>query len=180
MGKIDVAKVKKRTGSGYPSPYDAPMAGRIRQRLGDAAGLTQFGVNLLVLEPGAWSSQRHWHANEDEFVFVLSGDVVLVTDAGEEVLSPGDCAGFPKGKRDGHHLINRSASKAAVCLEVGTRSAVDFCGYPDIDMVIDSKVGKYTHRDGTPYPPKRGRAVRAVKAPPAAKTPAKARRASGR
>jgi len=177
MGKIDVAKLKKRTGSGYPSPYDAPMAGRIRQRLGDAAGLTQFGVNLLVLEPGAWSSQRHWHANEDEFVFVLSGDVVLVTDAGEEVLSPGDCAGFPKGKRDGHHLINRSRSKAAICLEVGTRSAVDFCDYPDLDMVIDTKVGKYTHRDGTPYPPKRGRAV---KAPPAAKGPAKARRGSGR
>src|SRR4029453_6990578 len=137
MGKIDIAKARTRTGSGYPSPYDEPMAGRSRKQLGDAAGLTQFGVNLLLLEPGAWSSQRHWHSGEDEFVFLLSGEVVLVTDTGEEVLQAGDCAGFPKGKRDGHHLINRSKSKAAVCLEVGTRAAVDFCGYPDIDMIID-------------------------------------------
>src|SRR5262245_35977774 len=140
MGKIDVAKLKRHAGSGYPSPFDEPMRGRSRQRLGDAARLTQFGVNLLVLEPGAWSSQRHWHTNEDEFVFVLSGDVVLVTDKGEEVMQPGDCAGFAKGKRDGHHLINRSKSKAAVCLDIGTRSEEDFCGYPDIDMIIDSKV----------------------------------------
>ena len=155
MAAINVKRLRKRTGSGYPAPFDQPMAGRIRQRLGDAAGLTQFGVNLLQLMPGAWSSQRHWHLEEDEFVFVLSGEVVLVTDAGEETLKAGDCAGFPKGKRDGHHLINRSKTKAAACLEIGTRSEVDFCGYPDIDMVIDSKVGKYTHRDGTPYPPKR-------------------------
>ena len=173
MGKINVAKLRKHAGSGYPSPFDEPMRGRSRQRLGDAAGLTQFGVNLLVLEPGAWSSQRHWHTNEDEFVFVLSGDVVLVTDDGEEVLRPGDCAGFPKGKRDGHHLINRSRSKAAVCLEVGTRSEVDFCGYPDIDMIIDSAIGKYTRRDGTPYLTKKSRAIRPAKPKdPAKKTKA--------
>jgi len=154
VGKIDVSKLKKRTGSGYPSPFDEPMRGRSRQRLGDAAGLTQFGVNLLVLEPGAWSSQRHWHENEDEFVFVLSGDIALVTDAGEEVMRPGDCAGFAKGSRDGHHLINRSKSKAAVCLEVGTRCDVDYVDYPDIDMIFDSKVDAYAHRDGTLYPPK--------------------------
>ena len=94
---------------------------------------------------------------------------MLVTDAGEEILQAGDCAGFPKGKRDGHHLVNRSKSKAAVCLEVGTRADVDFCGYPDIDMIIDSKVGKYTHRDGTPYPPKRSRTLRAPKPKKAAK-----------
>ena len=169
MGKIDVTKLRKRTGSGYPAPFDAPMAGRIRQRLGDAAGLTQFGVNLLQLMPGAWSSQRHWHLEEDEFVFVLSGEVVLVTDAGEEILRPGDCAGFAKGKRDGHHLINRSRTQAALCLDIGTRSEADFCGYPDIDMIIDSKVGKYTHRDGTPYPPKRSRTVRAPTLKKAAK-----------
>ncbi len=196
MGKIDVTKLRKRTGSGYPAPFDQPVAGRIRQRLGDAAGLTQFGVNLLQLMPGAWSSQRHWHLEEDEFVFVLSGDVVLVTDAGEAILRPGDCAGFPKGKRDGHHLINRSRTKAAVCLEVGTRSEVDFCGYPDIDMVIDSKVGKYTHRDGTPYPrkarapaskPRKGApdakskvATSSAKGPAKKAAPGKATRQSGR
>ncbi len=162
MPKIDVKSLRRHTGSGYPPPFDQPMAGRIRQRLGDAAGLTQFGVNLLQLKPGAWSSQRHWHANEDEFVFVLSGEVVLVTDAGEEILRPGDCAGFPKGKRDGHHLVNRSKTRAAICLEVGTRSDVDFCGYSDIDMIIDSTIGKYTHRDGTPYPPKPSRGIRAA------------------
>jgi uncharacterized cupin superfamily protein len=185
MGKIDVAKLKKHRGSGYPSPYDLPTAGRIRQRLGDASGLTQFGVNLLYLEPGAWSSQRHWHAEEDEFVFVLSGDVVLVTDAGEEILQPGDCAGFPKGRRDGHHLINRSTSKTAVCLEVGTRAEGGYCAYPDIDMVFDSKVGQYARRDGTVYPPKRSRAVKRAAPPKAAATttakkPAKAPRRAGR
>ena len=195
MGKIDVSKLKKHAGSGYPSPFDEPMRGRSRQRLGDAAELTQFGVNLLVLEPGAWSSQRHWHENEDEFVFVLSGDVVLVTDNGQETLSAGDCAGFPKGERDGHHLVNRSRSKAAVCLEVGTRAEVDFCDYPDIDMIFDSKVDAYTHRDGTHYPPKapasaprtatagaRSKAATSPAKAPAKKAAAtsKARRRSGR
>jgi uncharacterized cupin superfamily protein len=177
MARIDVKKLRKHAGSGYPSPLDEPMAGRIRQRLGDAAGLTQYGVNLLQLMPGAWSSQRHWHAEEDEFVFVLSGDVVLVTDAGEEILQPGDCAGFPKGKRDGHHLINRSKTKAAVCLEVGTRMEVDYCDYPDLDMVFDTKVGNYAHRDGTLYPPKRP--ASGAKAKPPSVAP-KAPRRSGR
>jgi uncharacterized cupin superfamily protein len=122
----------------------------MRKRLGDAGGLTQFGVNLLHLSPGAWSSQRHWHSAEDEFVYLISGEVTLVTDEGEEVLRAGDCAAFPKGEPNGHHLINKSQA-VAVCLEVGTRSQDDFCRYPDIDMQIDSKVGHYTHRDGTPY-----------------------------
>jgi uncharacterized cupin superfamily protein len=154
MAKIDVNSIRKRTGSGYPAPFNVPVANRVRQALGDAAGLTQFGVNLLELPPGAWSSQRHWHAGEDEFVYVVSGEVALVTDAGEEILRAGDCAGFAKGVANGHHLINRSRTKTAVCLEVGTRADVDFVGYSDIDMVYDSKVGKYAHRDGKVYPPK--------------------------
>jgi uncharacterized cupin superfamily protein len=123
----------------------------VRQRLGDAGGLTQFGVNLLHLTPGAWSSQRHWHSGEDEFVYVLSGEVTLVTDSGEDVLRAGDCAAFPKNDGNGHHLINKSNAMAMV-LEVGTRAKEDVCTYPDIDLMIDSKDDKYTHKDGTPYP----------------------------
>jgi uncharacterized cupin superfamily protein len=151
MPKIDVKSVPQRKGSGYPAPFHEPCAKRTRQRLGDAGGLTQFGVNLLHLLPGAWSSQRHWHSAEDEFVYVISGEVTLVTDKGAEVLGAGECAAFPRNVDDGHHLINKSNSPA-VCLEVGTRSNNDFCRYSDIDMQIDSKVGCYTHRDGTPYP----------------------------
>ena len=104
---------------------------------------------VLQLPPGAWSSQRHWHSAEDEFVYVISGEVVLVTDQGEEVLHAGDCAAFPSNKPDGHHLINRSRT-LAMCLEVGTRMEDDFTTYPDIDLVFDPKVGEYTHKDGTP------------------------------
>ena len=147
MGKIDVAKLKKRTGSGYPSPYDAPMAGRIRQRLGDAAGLTQFGVNLLVLEPGAWSSQRHWHEGEDEFLVMLSGEAVLIEDEGETILRPGDCAAWPKGVANGHHLVNRSD---ADCVFIALSAGDDSRGsYSDIDMRWTPE--GYVHKDGTPY-----------------------------
>ena len=120
-------------------------------RYAHAGGLTQFGVNLLQLPPGAWSSQRHWHSTEDEFVYVISGEVVLITDRGEEVLRAGDCVAFPRSVPDGHHLINKSDS-VVVCLEVGTRMEHDFTDYPDIDMVFDPKVDCYTHKDGTPYP----------------------------
>jgi uncharacterized cupin superfamily protein len=105
------------------------------------------------LPPGAWSSQRHWHSGEDEFVWVLSGEVALVEDGGETILRAGDCAAFAKNNGDGHHLVNRSSATATV-LEVGTRSDDDVCTYSEIDMQIDSKVGDYTHRDGTPYPRK--------------------------
>ena len=151
MPKLDLATIEKPKGSGYPAPFHEVARDRARQRLGDAGGLTQFGVNLLHLPPGAWSSQRHWHSGEDEFVYVLSGEVTLVTDKGEEVLRAGDCAAFPKNVPDGHHLINKSSAMATV-LEVGTRSEVDVCQYPDIDLMIDSRVDKYTHKDGTPYP----------------------------
>ena len=141
-------------GTDYPPPFDEPCRGRIRRRLSDAAGLTQFGVNQLTLPPGTWSSQRHWHTIEDEFVYVLDGEVVLVTDAGEEVLRAGECAGFPAGVRDGHHFQNRSAH-AATILEIGTRRlAEDEAFYPDIDLHALADDAGYAHRDGRPYPRK--------------------------
>ncbi|HEV2364490.1 MAG TPA: cupin domain-containing protein [Caulobacteraceae bacterium] len=151
MPKIDIAAAPHRKGSGYPAPHDAPCAERVRRRLGDAGGLTQFGVNLLTLPPGVWSSQRHWHSAEDEFVYVLRGEVVLVTNAGEETLRVGDCAAFKAGEADGHHLVNRSQAEAQV-LEVGTRSEVDRTVYSDIDMVAEPQDNFFRHRNGEPYP----------------------------
>jgi uncharacterized cupin superfamily protein len=150
--RIDVTATAVLTGTGYPSPFDEPCRKRSRQRLGDAAGLTQFGVNLLHLPPGAWSSQRHWHTDEDEFVYVLSGEVVLVTDGGEEILRAGDAAGFKASEPNGHCLQNRSNADAQV-LEIGTRAATDTVYYADIDMVAPAggKPAPFTHRDGSPY-----------------------------
>ena len=151
MPKIDLESAPARRGTGYPPPYDAPCRERLRLRLGDAAGLTQFGVNLLRLPAGQWSSQRHWHAGEDEFVWVMEGEVVLVDDGGETVLRAGDCAGFKAGEPNGHHLVNRSGADA-VLLEVGTRSAVEDAGdYPDIDLRIEAGRPGFRHKDGTPY-----------------------------
>jgi uncharacterized cupin superfamily protein len=150
--RIDLNEVKAVTGSRYPAPFDAPCAARIRQRLGDAAQLTDFGVNLLRLPPGAWSSQRHWHSAEDEFVYILDGEVVLVTDAGEEILRSGDCAGFKAGVEDGHHLQNRS-TRDAVALEIGSRKADEDEGeYPDIDLRFLKGRGGFARRDGSAYP----------------------------
>ena len=151
MAKIDIESVAKRTGSGYPAPFHEDVAGRVKLPLGNAGGLGDFGVNLTSLPPGAWSSQRHWHSAEDEFVYILSGEVTLVTDDGEEVLRAGDCAAFPKNVANGHHMINRGQLMATY-LEVGSRSANDFCSYPDIDLQLDGKIGEFTHKDGTPYP----------------------------
>jgi len=150
--RIDIATLTSVIGTLYPSPFDVPCRSRARTKLGDAAGLTQFGVNLLRLPPGAWSSQRHWHTGEDEFVYVLSGEVVLVTDSGEEVLRAGDAAGFPAGDANGHCLQNRSDRDAQI-LEIGTRVPGDSADYPDIDMVAPAggKPAVYTRRDGTPY-----------------------------
>lgn len=153
MPKIDIRTVPEKKGSGYPAPFHLQAGERVRQRLGDAGGLSDFGVNLMHLPPGAWSSQRHWHSSEDEFVWVLSGEVVLVADDGEHVLREGDCAAFPKNQPNGHHLINRGEGMAVV-LEVGTRSPDDVCDYPDIDLRIEGRVGHYTHKDGKPYPPR--------------------------
>jgi uncharacterized cupin superfamily protein len=145
---LDPAGVKTRIGTSYPAPYAAPCAGREKQALGDATGLTQFGVNLVRVKPGVWSSQRHWHAREDEFVYVIEGELVLVTEAGEQVLTRGMCAGFPAGKADGHHLINRT-TRDAVYLEVGTRRTGDDVDYPDCDMQIRNDT--LQRKDGTPY-----------------------------
>jgi uncharacterized cupin superfamily protein len=152
MGKrIDVHAVPVVTGSRYPPPFDAPCATRARQRLGDAASLSDFGVNLLRLPAGAWSSQRHWHSAEDEFVYVLDGEVVLVTDAGEEILRAGDCAGFKAGVQDGHHLLNRSSGEAVV-LEVGARKVEEDEGeYSDIDLRFLKGRAGYAKKDGTPF-----------------------------
>jgi uncharacterized cupin superfamily protein len=150
MKKIDIEAAPTVFGTRYPPPHDEPCRARKRWRLGEVAGLTQFGVNLLRLPPGAWSSQRHWHSHEDEFVFVLEGEVVLVTDAGEEVLGAGDSAGFKAGVHDGHCLQNRSDREATV-LEIGSRSEKDACDYPDLDMIVGPGDQPYRHRDGTPY-----------------------------
>jgi uncharacterized cupin superfamily protein len=150
MPKIDIDKAPTRFGSAYPPPFDEPCRERRRWKLGDVAGLTQFGVNLMRLPPGVWTSQRHWHTHEDEFVFVVSGEVVLVEDEGETVLRAGDCAGFKAGVKNGHHIQNRSDAEA-VLLEIGSRlPGVDGAEYPDLDMIVGAD-DVYRHRDGTPY-----------------------------
>jgi uncharacterized cupin superfamily protein len=149
--KIEVSSLGEIRGSRYPVPHDRPCVGRIRQTLGDAAGLTQFGVNLTRLPSGCWSSQRHWHTVEDEFVFVLEGSVVLVTNSGEETLVAGDSAGFKAGVADGHHLQNRS-SRDALLLEVGTRRPDDDeVLYSDIDLRALKGRSGYVHKSGEAY-----------------------------
>jgi uncharacterized cupin superfamily protein len=146
--RIDPTTVTTIAGTRYPTPHDEPCIRRERKKLGDLANLTQFGVNLLRLPPGVWSSQRHWHTAEDEFVFVVQGEVVLVTNDGDEVLRSGDCAGFKANDADGHHLQNRSQYDAIV-LEVGGRDPRDEAFYSDIDMRTDGD--NYVRRDGTPF-----------------------------
>ncbi len=149
---LDPASVTSHVGSGYPEPFRALVAAREWRRLGDALGLTNFGVNLVRLPPGCASSQRHWHTRQDEFIYVLSGEVVLVTGEGEQTLGAGMAAGFPAGKADGHHLINRS-ERDATLLAVGDRTAGDDVDYPDIDLDLREIDGekRYRRKDGTPY-----------------------------
>jgi len=151
MPTLDLSVIPERIGAGYPAPFDAECAGRVRQRLANAGGLTDFGVNLMRLPPGKWSSQRHWHSHEDEFVWVLEGELVLVEDEGETILHAGDGAAFPKGTGNGHHLVNRSTA-TAVYLEVGSRSPTDVTTCSDIDMKSANADGRFVHKDGTPYP----------------------------
>ena len=150
--KIRIDAIQAIVGSLYPPPFHIPCRARERKKLGDAAGLTQFGVNLLTLPPGAWSSQRHWHTTEDEFVYVVKGEVTLVTDAGPEILGAGDAAGFKAGDGNGHCLQNHTEAVALV-LEVGSRMPGDSANYPDIDLVVPpgQKPAIFTHRDGKPY-----------------------------
>ena len=149
---LDPASLPVRTGSAYPAPFAAAVAGREKRALGTAAGLTHYGVNLVRLPPGAASSQRHGHSDEDEFVYVLSGEVVLITDGGEQTLAAGMAAGFPAGAGDAHHLVNRS-QQDALYLEIGDRSGEDKVDYPDIDLMLNRADGPlvFRHKDGTPY-----------------------------
>jgi len=152
MPKIDIAGLKIDTFTGYPEPYRQAVAGRLRKRLGNAVELSQFGVNLTTLKPGAWSSQRHWHECEDELVYVLEGEVVLCEDGGETVLRPGDAAGWKANAPNGHCLINRT-DRDAVYLEIGSRAPRERATYPDIDMLAerDASGMRYLHKSGEPY-----------------------------
>ncbi len=150
MKKIDVASMPARGECDYPPPFDQPCRDQSSRRLARDAGLTKIGVNLTVLAPGTWSSQRHWHSHEDEFVWVVEGELTLVSDAGEEVLGAGDCVAFKAGDTDGHHLINRS-DRPATILEIGHSDPNDVCTYSDIDMRVGPGSTPYARQDGTPY-----------------------------
>lgn len=152
MPKIDIDRVPVKTGSIYPAPFRAMADARARQALGDAGGLTQFGVSLTRLPPGAATAQRHWHEAEDELVFVVSGELVLIEEDGETPLRAGEAAAFKAGHADGHHLVNRSADDA-VLLEIGTRASEERGHYPDIDLVYEKRGGavRFTDRAGAPY-----------------------------
>ena len=148
----DPAGIAGRRGTVYPAPFDAGFEGRCKRALTETLGLTQFGVNLTTLEPGSMSAQRHWHATEDEFVYVLSGELTLVTNEGARTLLPGMAAGFAAGEPDGHHLVNRGSAPATY-LEIGTRRRDDDATYPDIDLVGAKREGRYsfTRKTGEPY-----------------------------
>ncbi len=152
MPKIDIASLAIEAGSTYPKPFRPVAVGRSRKRLGVAAGLDQFGVNLTTLKPGAASALRHWHEKEDELVYILEGEVALIEDGGETMLKAGDAAGFKANVPNGHHLVNKS-SRDAVYLEIGTRSKHERAEYPDVDLRIirDEAGGHYTHKNGQPY-----------------------------
>ena len=152
MPKVDVAKVPVKSGSFYPAPFQAEHKERHKQALGDAVGLTQFGVNITRIAPGAASSLRHYHEQEDEFIYMLEGELVLIENDGEVVLTAGDCAGFKANSGNAHRLINRS-TKDAVYFEVGTRSPHDRVHYPDVDLLLErDKTGRrYLHKSGEPY-----------------------------
>lgn len=150
---INPENVPKRTSTVYPNEFKPLIAGRIKQALGNAAGLKNFGVNLVTLAPGSCSALRHWHTKQDEFIYVISGEVTLITNAGEQILQPGMMAGFPAGEPDGHHLVNRSHA-VVVYLEIGDRTPNDEGNYPDDDLI--AKLGSdgnyiFLHKDGTPY-----------------------------
>jgi uncharacterized cupin superfamily protein len=152
MPKIDLGKLPLDTRRGYPPPHDERVAGRSKQRLGDAAGLTQFGVNLTTLKPDSASALRHWHENEDEFVYVLAGELTLIEDEGETILKAGDAAGFKAGVANGHCLVNRSG-RDAVFLEIGSRAARERAHFTDFDLAVakDETGVRFSRKDGTPF-----------------------------
>ncbi len=152
MPKIDISKLEARTSTNYPDAFRHVVEGREKTALGNVAGLTQFGVNLTRMKPGAASSLRHWHENEDEFVFILEGELTLVEDEGETVLKVGDCAGFKANVANGHHLVNKS-DRDALYLEIGTRAPNERAHYPDVDLKFerDGKDVRILHKSGEPY-----------------------------
>jgi len=152
MPKLDLAAIPLLNRTGYPAPYDKAVAGRWVRRLRPAAGLSDLGAAHVVLKPGAWSSQRHWHAAEDELVVILSGEAVLVEDDGETVMRPGDVAAWPKGVKNGHCLQNRGQADCVMLAVSAGDTANDYGEYPDIDLKFSGD--GYLHKDGTPYPPK--------------------------
>lgn len=150
--KLDLSTVPVKTGSIYPPPYAAMVAGRSSLRLGEAGGLTQFGVNLVTLQAGAMSSLRHWHLAEDEFVIITQGEVTMVTEAGPQVMQTGDCAAFPAGRANGHHFQNHTDAPA-IFLVVGTKAPREVATYSDVDLIVTIDAGRatFTHKNGTPY-----------------------------
>ncbi len=153
MPKIDVAAIPVRKGGTYPAAFQHVIAAREKRALGDAAGLTQFGVNLTHLPPGASSALRHWHEAEDELIYMLEGELVLIEDDDETLLKPGDAAGFKANVANGHRLVNRS-QHAALYLEIGTRAARDVAHYSDVDMFVErgGAQPRYRRRSGEDYP----------------------------
>jgi uncharacterized cupin superfamily protein len=152
MPKVDISKAKVRTGTNYPPQFQNVVHGREKSVLGDLVGLTQFGVNLTRLKPGAASALRHWHENEDEFVYMLEGELVLIEDEGETLLRPGDAAGFKAGVANGHHIVNKTP-RDAVYLEIGTRAPAERAHYPDVDLefIRDKDKVQVRHKSGEPY-----------------------------
>ncbi len=145
---MDPMTIAPTLGTNYPEEFAALCAGRVKRKVGDALGLTHFGVNIVKLTPGSGSAHRHWHSGSDEFVYIIDGEATLITDAGEQVLGPGMVAGFPANSGDGHHLVNKSDTDV-LYLEMGDRPSLDNVDYPDIDMLV--RDGKFVHKDGTPY-----------------------------
>lgn len=152
MPKLDLARIPVKTGSIYPTPYAAMMAGRSSLRLGEAGGLTQFGANLVTLQPGAMSSLRHAHEYEDEFVMMTRGELILVEDEGEVTMRPGHCAAFPAGTGNGHQFVNRS-DEMAEFLVVGTKAPREVATYSDVDLRVELEGGRarFTYKDGTDW-----------------------------
>ena len=149
MPKVELHAIPQRNRTDYPPPFDRAVAGRWQRDVAGATGLRDFGVRQVTLEPGAWSAQRHWHVGEDEVVVIVAGEAMLVDDAGRHRLGPGDCAVFPMGEANGHHLVNESA-RPCVFFAFGRNSGTD-CHYPDVDLHADGPTDLYFHKDGTPY-----------------------------
>ena len=148
MPKVDLESIEQTNRTGYPSPFDQDVAGRWYRRLAPATGLTDFAASHVTLKPGAWSSQRHWHDGEDEFLVMLSGEAVLVEDEGRTILRPGDIAAWPKGTGNGHHLINETTSDCTFVVVGGGENTGG--GYSDIDMLFTAD-NRYVRKDGSPY-----------------------------